>query len=533
MSTASEPRTIRLGLTDMAYGGDAVGRDPESGMAVFAWPGITGEEVDVAVTHAGKSMLRGVVSAVHQPSSARVVPPCPYFGSCGGCQWQHMAYEEQVRAKHGILRSQLTRLAGISDPDPVLLTPLASPEEFHYRNTSHFALDPSARALAYYRRETHSLIAVEACPISNAGINRLMPFVNSLLQESGAGSDVALAGTDGKGIMRVWKISIRSSETTGHNVLVFHSMAGGRAQSRPDRHSRRPRRESERDVASPVGDDPGAAHVVSISRREVRRAISSLAKSAKGEKPPGLVAVEVMDDGTVNHLGETRGAGSASSEAVADMLTGALLRTPQSQDSGPQRPPLGAWIENLAGRSYWVGPAAFFQTNTGAAELLLSEVARHVPGKLDLLVDAHAGVGTFALHLAGRAKRVLAFEPDGGSIDSGEWSARTTNTTNVEFRKGRAEELLPRLAPHEKPSAIILDPPRAGCHPSLLAEIARRQIPRLVYVSCDPSTLARDIKILSSSYRLTSARVVDMFPQTYHIETVAVLEGIGVKGLGD
>jgi len=93
--------------------------------------------------------------------------------------------------------------------------------------------------------------------------------------------------------------------------------------------------------------------------------------------------------------------------------------------------------------------------------------------------------------------------------------------------------LLPRLSPNEQPSAIILDPPRAGCHPSLLAEIARRKIPRLVYVSCDPSTLARDIKILASSYKLTSARVVDMFPQTYHIETVAVLdEGSGIRGQG-
>jgi 23S rRNA (uracil1939-C5)-methyltransferase len=96
----------------------------------------------------------------------------------------------------------------------------------------------------------------------------------------------------------------------------------------------------------------------------------------------------------------------------------------------------------------------------------------------------------------------------------------------VESRKGRAEELLPRLGPNEKPSAIILDPPRAGCHPSLLAEIARRQVPRLVYVSCDPSTLARDIKLLAGSYGLSSARVVDMFPQTYHIETVAVLERV-------
>jgi 23S rRNA (uracil1939-C5)-methyltransferase len=508
----------------MAYGGDAVGRDPDTGMAVFAWPGIAGEDADVEVRHAGKNLLRGVVTAIHEPSTARVEAPCPYFGACGGCQWQHMAYDEQVRAKHGILRSQLVRLGGIADPDPMLLSPLASPNTFHYRNTSHFALDPSASALAYYRRETHSLIPVESCPISNAGINSLMPFATSLLRESGAAADVAPAN-EGKGIMRVWKISIRASEATGHAVLVFHSLAGGRAQPRPMR-GRQPHRESGKDVASPVGDDPASARVVSISRRAVRRAIANLSGSSDGKNPPALAAVEVMDDGTVNGLGETRGAGRAASEAVADMLAGASLRASQARPDASERPPLGAWIETLGGRTYWVAPAAFFQTNTGAAELLLAEVARHIPGKVDLLVDAHAGVGTFALHLANRASRVVAFETDGSSIESGQWSARAANVTNVEFRKGRAEELLPRLGPNEKPSAIILDPPRAGCHPSLLAEIARRQVPRLVYVSCDPSTLARDIKLLAGSYGLSSARVVDMFPQTYHIETVAVLERV-------
>jgi 23S rRNA (uracil1939-C5)-methyltransferase len=266
------------------------------------------------------------------------------------------------------------------------------------------------------------------------------------------------------------------------------------------------------------------AHLIEIPRRSVRRAIAALSRSADNTGPPAVTAVEVMDDGTVNSLGETRGAGSASSEAVADMLSGASLRAVHPPAGTAQRPPLGAWIERLGGRSYWVAPSAFFQTNTAAAELLLAEVARHLPGPLDLLIDAHAGVGTFALHLAPRSRRILAFELDGSSIDSGEWSARTTNITNVEFRRGRAEELLPRLAPTEKPSAVILDPPRAGCNPSLLADIARRQVPRLVYVSCDPSTLARDLKLLAPTYQLTSARVVDMFPQTYHIETIALLE---------
>jgi 23S rRNA (uracil1939-C5)-methyltransferase len=143
---------------------------------------------------------------------------------------------------------------------------------------------------------------------------------------------------------------------------------------------------------------------------------------------------------------------------------------------------------------------------------------------MDTLIDAHAGVGTFALAFASRAKHIVAFEPHAAAVQSGRWTASSSHISNVEFQKGTAETLLPKLAPDLKPQAIILDPPRNGCHPSLLTEIARRKIPRLIYVSCDPSTLARDIKLLAAAYKLTSARVVDIFPQTYHLETIAVLD---------
>jgi tRNA/tmRNA/rRNA uracil-C5-methylase (TrmA/RlmC/RlmD family) len=525
MNTTTGKKTIRLKLTDMAYGGDAVGRDPESGMAVFARGGITGEDVEVTITGGGKNMMRGVVTAVHETSPHRIEPPYLDFVAWGGVPWQHIAYEAQVAFKHDILRSQLSRLGGITDPDAVLLAAIPSPAEFHYRNTSHFSLDPSVRSLAYHRQGSHALIPVETCPVSNEGINELMPFVNNTLRESAA--EIALiAGHEGRGIMRVWKISIRSSAATGHSVIIFHSLAGGRAEAKPGRYGRQTRREASpsQDVASTVDDDPSNTNLVTITRRAVRKAIPTLTAQSAGDTPPAVLAVEVMDDGTINRLGETRGAGSVSSEAIAEILTGASLRAPKESSEDQRRTPLGAWIERLGDRMYWVGPESFFQTSTNAAELLVSEVARHVPGKLNLIVDAHAGVGTFALQFATRAKRVLAFETETNSVESGVWSAYIANVKNVEFRKGRAEDLLVHLSPNDKPDVIILDPPRAGCHPALLKEIARRRVPRLVYVSCDPSTLARDIKLLASTYKLSSARVVDMFPQTYHIETVAVFD---------
>lgn len=240
-----------------------------------------------------------------------------------------------------------------------------------------------------------------------------------------------------------------------------------------------------------------------------------------------MTVVEVMEDGTVNMLGATRAAATLISDAAADALAGSFLRGDGARTSiAESGPPLGAWVETLGGRHYWVAPEAFFQVNTPTAELLLGEVMAHLPSKMALMVDAHAGVGTFALAASGRANRVLAFETNGSAAASGRWTAAMSGVSNVEFRQGKAEALLSRLHKDEQPDLILLDPPRNGCHPQLLDEILRRQIAKIIYVSCDPSTLARDLKALLRGYTLTSVRVVDMFPQTYHLETVAVLDRV-------
>jgi 23S rRNA (uracil1939-C5)-methyltransferase len=194
-----------------------------------------------------------------------------------------------------------------------------------------------------------------------------------------------------------------------------------------------------------------------------------------------------------------------------------------AQEGGP---PLGAWVERLAGRHYWVAPDAFFQANTPVAERIVAEVEEHIGGRKGAMVDAHAGVGTFAVMMAQRAAQVYAFETDSAAVHSARWNASAHNLRNISVQQGRAEQLLPRLAWSVKLDLALLDPPRAGCHPALLKELANREVPRIVYVSCDPSTLARDIKALSQSYRLVSARMFDMFPQTYHLETVAVLDRV-------
>jgi len=181
--------------------------------------------------------------------------------------------------------------------------------------------------------------------------------------------------------------------------------------------------------------------------------------------------------------------------------------------------------ERLAGRTYQVSAESFFQVNTAQAERMAQVVTERVLAGRDAaalsVLDAYCGVGVFALTLAGSVARVVGIESAPSAVRDAQINA--AGTPNVEIMEGAVEDVLPSL--EGAFDVIVLDPPREGCAPVVLDAIAARGIARIVYVSCDPSTLARDVKRLSGKgYRLIDAQPLDMFPQTFHIETIAVLE---------
>jgi len=178
--------------------------------------------------------------------------------------------------------------------------------------------------------------------------------------------------------------------------------------------------------------------------------------------------------------------------------------------------------EQVAGRVYRLSAPSFFQVNTWQTEELVSLVSTHLsPGPDSVVLDAYCGVGTFALSLAADAKQVIGIESNAAAIADAE--ANAADTDNVAFIHGTPEEIAPTLdiaAP-----LVVLDPPRTGLDKEALSALVSLAPPRIVYVSCDPATLARDIKrLLASGYHLREVQPVDMFPQTYHIECVAVLD---------
>lgn len=185
--------------------------------------------------------------------------------------------------------------------------------------------------------------------------------------------------------------------------------------------------------------------------------------------------------------------------------------------------------EQLGGETFRIRPSSFFQTNTAQAETMARLVLDSLlpPGEpaggSTTIVDAYCGVGTFALLLARRAGRVIAIEESASSIKDAQWNLRAVE--NVQLLQGKVEDLLPTLT--QQVDGLVIDPPRAGCQRPVLETLAHHPVRRLVYVSCDPSTLARDLDLLChayTTYRLCSVQPLDMFPQTAHIECVAVLE---------
>jgi 23S rRNA (uracil1939-C5)-methyltransferase len=178
--------------------------------------------------------------------------------------------------------------------------------------------------------------------------------------------------------------------------------------------------------------------------------------------------------------------------------------------------------EKLAGETYRVRPSSFFQTNTAQAEKMVEMVLKGL-GSAQTVVDAYCGVGTFALALAKHVSKVIAIEESDSAIKDSQWNLR--EVSNVEIVKGKVEDVLPMLT--TEINGLVIDPPRAGCQKVVLDALIKHQVGRIVYVSCDPATLARDLNVLchlQPAYQLQSVQPLDMFPHTAHIECVAILE---------
>ena len=387
------------------YGGAGLGRlEGRVALAPFVLPG---ERVRIAVEREKPSLIEARAVEWLEQAPERTEPACRYFTRCGGCHYQHAAYEFQAAQKAEIVREMLRRIGKI---EPLAEIPVLTGEPLGYRNRSQFHL--RGARIGYLAAGSHELVPVEECPISAPAINQALAVLRKAIKD------------------RRWPRFVEQIElfTNGRETLVnVLETAGG--------------------------------------RRVARGFFSWL-----GERIPGAE--------------------------------------------------LGAIEYPAGGSRFRVSHESFFQVNRFLVDTLIEEATRGAEGGTAL--DLYAGVGLFTLPLARRFKKVTAVESSASAVHDLQYNAAQQGV-EVDAQRMQAEQYLGAL--QQTPGFAVADPPRSGLGKNVVKHLLRLKPPRLVLVSCDPATLARDLSgLLGGGYRLASLTVLDLFPQTYHIESVARLE---------
>ncbi len=440
---------LELVVDDLAFGGEGVGR--ADGYVVFVRGGLVGDRVRVRMTEARSRFGRGVIESVVEPSPDRVEAPCPYFGRCGGCRLQHLAYPAQLAFKEKQVRDCLTRLGGLP---PFELRPIVpAPAPYGYRNKMEFTVAGPKPNVGLHEAERYDVVLdIERCLLQSETMNTLLDELRRQVQAR------ALSVWDPKteqGLLRF--VALREGQQTGEAMV---------------------------NIVASAPDVETLVPVAEAFRARVP-ATSSVVLNVNDKK--ASVAV-----GSEEHLLLGR-----------DHIT-----------------------EALDGVTFRVSAGSFFQTNPRQAERLFALVAEACALAGDeTVLDLYSGTGAISLLLARRARHVYGIEVAPAAVADAVRNAQTNGITNCTFLIGEVRHVLPTLtAEGVRPSVVVADPPRAGFHPKALTALAALAAPRIVYVSCNPATLARDVGDLArQGYRLEWAQPVDMFPQTPHIEAVARL----------
>jgi len=435
---------LELQIEKLVYGGDGLARLPGDdrgrGKTVFLPFVVPGEQVEATLTESRSGFARAQLDKVLTPSPERIAPPCPYFGRCGGCQYQHIDYPAQLRFKAEILRETLRRTARLELDREIQVH---ASEPWNYRNRTRVRLqhDP-AFELGYFQTNSHKLLAVESCPISSPLINQTMTAV--------------------------WEL--------------------GRA-----------------------GKVPSAVHGMQFF--------------ANHDDTQLLVEACVRDQDTTEACKSFSAALMSRLNSVAGMV---VFATSPVEDETRQRAPLSSvhneeslaigadsLVYHAAGRDYRVSGGSFFQTNRYLMDDLVKVATSEAKGKTAL--DLYAGVGLFTLALAANFEEVLAVESSPHAFtdlkENAPRNVRTMRATTEEFLQKRGEKLAVDF--------VLVDPPRAGLGDKATAALCRTSASQVTFVSCDPATLSRDLRLLlESGFRVEQAHLFDLFPQTAHMETV-------------
>ena len=435
------------------YSSEDLGIARIDGQVVFVHGAVRGETCDVLVMKVLKNAAFGKIAALAEPSPARRQPDCPYYGRCGGCDFRHMSYEEELWAKRARVQDALTRIGGA---EVTVEEILGAEQPLHYRNKSIYPISPAGE-VGFYRARSHQVVHVEHCLIQKPEADALAQAVRDYIAR-----------------FRVEPYN----EATGRGLL---------------RHLY---------VRTSCRGESLACLLVNGSRLPHEQELVDMLRAAA----PGVCGVV---------LGENTRRGNA--------ILGDRYRTLWGRDY---------LTDTLCGLELRLSVPSFYQVNHDQAQRLYEKALEYagLTGR-ELAVDLYCGAGTITQVLARRARHVIGGEIVPEAIRDAEDSARRNGVENVEFLCGDASRLAAELRQRGlRPDVICVDPPRKGLAPDVVEAAASMTPGRIVYVSCDPATLARDVaRFAPLGYRPVRACAVDLFPGTAHVETVCLLSKLQSK----
>ena len=436
------------------------------GMVVFVDFAVPGDIVDIQVTKKKKNYMEGFVKHLVKPSEHRQKPLCQHFGVCGGCRWQPLPYQMQLDAKRQQVEDQLVRIGHLDVPE--IKPTLPSEKTEYYRNKLEFS--------ASSRRWVLSGEDPDAIPEEDRmGLGfHVGKFFDKVLDIK----DCHLQAEPSNAIRLFIK---RFCVENGYQFYNIRENSG-----------------YFRNVFVRTTEDGQVMLIVCFAYEDKAKRIALL--DALMQEFPQISSLYYV----VN-------------EKLNDSITD---QSPILYKGSP------AITENMEGLSFKIGPKSFYQTNSRQAYRLYS-VAREfasLTGK-EVVYDLYTGTGTIAQFVSGKASKVIGIEYVPEAIEDAKANAKANGITNCEFFAGDMKDVLNQafIKKHGRPDVIILDPPRAGIHPSVADVILAAAPERIVYVSCNPASQARDLAILCKDYKITDVQPVDMFPHTMHVENVARL----------
>lgn len=458
--------TVRLIITDIGTNGEGIGR--VDGYTLFIKDAIIGDEVEAKIIKAKKNYGYARLMNIITPSKDRIEPVCPVARQCGGCQIQEMDYQAQLRFKQELVKNNIERIGHISDYQ--MMPVIGMDEPFHYRNKAQYpvGMDKDGNiVMGFFAGRTHHIIDNTDCALGAKINSRILGIIKEYMQDN----------------------KIKPYDEDKHAGTVRHILIRN-------------------------GYHTDQIMVCLVINAESIKNSDDLVKRLKDIDGMTSIMININRNKTNVILGDT-----------CKTLWGK------------------SYIEDyICDIRYQISPLSFYQVNPKQTEKLYSKALEYagLTGN-ETVWDLYCGIGTISLFMAAKARKVYGVEIVPQAIEDAKNNARLNNIDNAEFFVGKAEEVVTAFYESRKaddgtghnmtrPDVIVVDPPRKGCDEKLLDTIVTMSPQRVVYVSCDSATLARDLKVLSErGYKIVKVQPVDQFANTVHVETVVLLSQLKQK----